>query len=103
MAGLFPAAARSDNIGVDRHEFSPAANAAAAADRPRPAAGTNFDAEYSLEHPVRCQACGEMVATLKAIRLLRTEVNFTSTLPRRGRVLVCPLCQTLVTAELSNL
>lgn len=62
-----------------------------------------FEAEYSLEHPVRCHACGEMLTTLKAIRLLRTEVNFTSTLPRRGRVMVCPRCLVLVPAELSNL
>lgn len=68
------------------------------------AAGSGeFEAEYSLEHPVRCHACGETVSTLKAIRLLRTQVNFTSTLPRRGRVVVCPRCHVLVPAELTNL
>lgn len=61
-----------------------------------------IDAEYALEHPVRCLACGETVSTLKAVRLLRTRVNFTSTLPRRGRVVVCPICYAMVPAELTN-
>lgn len=74
-----------------------------APDRVNSAPGGQYEAEYSLEHPVRCQACGEMLSNLKAVRLLRTEVNFTSTLPRRGRVLACPLCHTMVSAELSNL
>jgi DNA-binding response OmpR family regulator len=61
------------------------------------------EATYRLERSVRCSQCGESVSTLNAVRLLRTQVNFTSTLPRRGRVLVCPNCQTMVPAELSNL
>jgi hypothetical protein len=61
-----------------------------------------IDAEYSLESPVRCPACGETISTLKAIRLLRVHVNFTSTLPRRGRVVVCPHCCAIVPAELTN-
>jgi DNA-binding response OmpR family regulator len=61
------------------------------------------EATYRLERAVRCFQCGERVSTLNAVRLLRTQVNFTSTLPRRGRVLVCPNCQTMVPAELSNL
>jgi DNA-binding response OmpR family regulator len=60
------------------------------------------EAAYRLESPVTCPHCGETVSTLKAVRLLRTEVNFTSTLPRRGRVLVCPVCDAIVPAELSN-
>jgi CheY-like chemotaxis protein len=62
----------------------------------------NIDAEYSLECPVRCPACGVTVSSLKAVRLLRTHVNFTSTMPRRGRVVVCPNCLAVVPAELSN-
>lgn len=72
---------------------------------PRPAAEAKrreIDAEYALEHPVRCLGCGETVSNLKAVRLLRTRVNFTSTLPRRGRVVVCPLCYAMVPAELTN-
>jgi DNA-binding NtrC family response regulator len=61
------------------------------------------EATYRLERAVRCSQCGETVSTLNAVRLLRTQVNFTSTLPRRGRVLVCPNCQTMVPAELTNL
>jgi DNA-binding response OmpR family regulator len=61
------------------------------------------DAAYRLERPVRCSQCGETIMTLHAVRLLRTQVNFTSTLPRRGRVLVCPNCQTMVPAELTSL
>lgn len=61
-----------------------------------------IDAEYALETPVRCPACGERVATLKAVRLIRTRVNFTSTLPRRGRVVACPHCLAIVPADLTN-
>lgn len=60
------------------------------------------EAEYRLEFPVRCPACGERIETLKAVRLIRAQVNFTSTLPRRGRVLACPHCLAIVPAELSN-
>jgi DNA-binding response OmpR family regulator len=60
------------------------------------------DAVYRLETPVRCAQCREMISTLQAIRLLRTQVNFTSTLPRRGRVLVCPSCASVVSAELTT-
>ncbi len=61
-----------------------------------------IEAEYTLESPVRCPACGERITTLKAVRLVRAQVNFTSTLPRRGRVIACPLCLSLVPAELTN-
>jgi CheY-like chemotaxis protein len=61
-----------------------------------------FDADYALELPVRCPACGERVTTLKAVRLIRAHVNFTSTLPRRGRVLACPPCLAIVPGELTN-
>jgi hypothetical protein len=61
-----------------------------------------IDAEYSLECPVRCPSCGDTISALKAVRLLRAHVNFTSTLPRRGRLVVCPNCLAVVPAELSN-
>lgn len=60
------------------------------------------EAIYRLESPVRCPRCGDTVSMLKVVRLLRTQVNFTSTLPRRGRVAVCPNCLSVVPAELSN-
>jgi DNA-binding response OmpR family regulator len=59
------------------------------------------DAVYRLESAVRCPQCREAISTLQAVRLLRTQVNFTSTLPRRGRVLVCPSCGAIVSAELT--
>jgi hypothetical protein len=63
---------------------------------------TNIEAEYTLECPVRCPACGERLNTVKAVRLIRGHVNFTSTLPRRGRVMACPHCLAIIPAELSN-
>jgi predicted nucleic acid-binding Zn-ribbon protein len=62
-----------------------------------------FDAVYRLESPVKCPHCREIVTTLKAVRLLRDQVSFTSTLPRRGRVVACPNCQSILPAELTNL
>jgi CheY-like chemotaxis protein len=61
-----------------------------------------IEAEYALETPLRCPACGERICALKCVRLARSHVNFTSTLPRRGRVLACPHCLAIVPAELSN-
>jgi CheY-like chemotaxis protein len=61
-----------------------------------------IEAEYTLECPVRCPTCGETLSTVKAVRLLRAHVNFTSTLPRRGRLVVCPHCLAVIPAELSN-
>lgn len=61
------------------------------------------DAVYKLESPVKCPYCGETITTLKAVRLLRDQVNFTSTLPRRGRVVACPTCMAVLPAELTNL
>jgi DNA-binding response OmpR family regulator len=79
---------------VDRAASAPAAD--------RSAIAANADAIYRLETPVRCAQCGETITALKAVRLLRTQVNFTSTLPRRGRVLTCPACLSVVSAELTN-
>lgn len=61
-----------------------------------------FEAEYALESPLRCPACGERMTRVAAVRLVRAHVNFTSTLPRRGRVLACPNCLAVISGELSN-
>jgi len=61
------------------------------------------DAVYRLESAVKCPHCGDTITSLKAVRLLRDQVNFTSTLPRRGRVVACPSCQAILPAELTNL
>ena len=58
------------------------------------------EAEYTLEYPARCPHCKKEVEALSAARLLRTRVNFTSTLPRRGHVILCPKCATIIAAEL---
>lgn len=59
------------------------------------------EAEYELEYPATCPACKETVETLKVVRLVRTRVNFTSTLPRRGRLVMCPHCRAIISAALT--
>lgn len=56
---------------------------------------------YTLEQPARCPGCREPIRSLRVVRLTRTQVSFTSSLPRGGRVLVCPSCERIVSAELS--
>jgi hypothetical protein len=68
-----------------------------------PESAREDEAEYTVEYPVKCPYCGEDVESLRVARLLRTKVNFTSTLPRRGRVLSCPNCRKIVSAELAGL
>ena len=59
------------------------------------------DAEYTMEYPAVCPVCGRSITTVKVVRLLRTRVNFTSTLPRHGRVVICPVCRAILSAALS--
>ena len=61
------------------------------------------DAEYQLEYPAVCPACGTMISTVKVVRLLRARVNFTSTLPRHGRVVICPKCRVILSAGLTTI
>ncbi len=61
-----------------------------------------MEAEYTLEYPVKCPACGQVIKSLQVVRLLRTKVNFTSTLPRRGRVMICTSCKRILSAELAG-
>lgn len=58
---------------------------------------------YSLEFSSRCPHCHEQINTVRVSRLLRTHVSFTSTLPRKGYVIVCPECDGMLSAELSGL
>ena len=60
------------------------------------------EAVYRLESLARCPQCGETLSELKVIRLLRTQVNFISTLPRRGRLAVCPECLAILPVELTS-
>ena len=43
------------------------------------------------------------VSTFRVFRLLRSQVSFTSTLPRKGYVIVCPECERPISSELSGL
>jgi hypothetical protein len=60
------------------------------------------EAEYQLETAVKCNQCLQMFETVQVIRLLRKKVNFTSSLPRRGYVVVCPKCQTVIPAVIAG-
>lgn len=60
-------------------------------------------AVYTLEAAVKCPHCREVIRTMRAVRLLRTQVSFTSPLPRGGRVLICPQCEKILSAELSGI
>ena len=60
-------------------------------------------AVYTLETAVKCPHCREVIRTVGAVRLLRTQVTFTSPLPRAGRVLICPQCEKILSAELSGI
>lgn len=61
------------------------------------------EAEYVLESPLRCPLCKEEIASVQVVRLLRSRVNFVSSLPRRGHVIVCPVCQGIISADLGGL
>ena len=60
-------------------------------------------AVYTLEFPTRCPQCSAEMGTVRVSRLLRTQVSFTSTLPRKGYIIVCPHCDGILSAELSGL
>ena len=62
-----------------------------------------IEAEYTLESPAKCPTCRKTVSGAQVVRLLRTKVNFTSSLPRRGYALICPECRTFLSAGLSGL
>jgi len=57
-------------------------------------------ATYGLEHPVVCPTCRQEIDELYVVRLYRTRVHFVSSLPRSGRLLVCPRCRAMVPGEL---
>ena len=61
-----------------------------------------IEAEYTLEHAAKCSSCSETVRNLQVVRLLRTKVNFTSNLPRRGFAILCPACGVIVSANIGT-
>jgi hypothetical protein len=97
-----PSSSASAPRQIDRREEPRAADeaqdhSAAAYDR------TQAGALYTLEGPVTCPECNTEIRTLRVLRVLRTQVSFTSTLPRRGYVILCPDCERILSAELSGL
>jgi hypothetical protein len=61
-----------------------------------------FEAEYTIESPLKCANCKATITTVQVLRLVRTRVNFVSMLPRRGYVIACPACQQIISAELAG-
>jgi hypothetical protein len=59
-------------------------------------------AVYTLELTARCPHCREPIRTIRVLRLTRTQVPFTSILPRGGRAMVCPECERILSIELST-
>jgi len=68
-----------------------------------PSSPVETEAEYTLEFPVLCSHCGSWIDRIGVVRLLRAKINFTSALPRRGRVIVCSECSGIISAELGGL
>ena len=60
-------------------------------------------AVYTLESPAQCPECDTEITTINVIRVMRTQVSFTSTLPRKAYVITCPSCRKLLSAGLSGL
>ena len=61
------------------------------------------EAEYALEFAVKCPGCDAWIERIGVVRMLRAKINFTSALPRRGRVMVCTKCSAILSAELGGL
>jgi hypothetical protein len=62
----------------------------------------SIEAEYMVEASVKCPHCAALVESLQVVRLLRARVNFTSVLPRRGCVMVCPACRSVLSGHLGS-
>jgi len=62
----------------------------------------NSGAVYALDTPVRCPYCSEPIKTVRVVSLTRAQAPFMSTLPRRGRVVICTECERILSAELSG-
>src|SRR4051812_31332648 len=71
--------------------------------RPRQQKPVERGTIYTLEFPTRCPQCCTEITNVRVSRLLRTQVSFTSTLPRKGYIIVCPECDGILSAELSGL
>lgn len=65
--------------------------------------GSGIEAEFVLEAAAVCPQCREDINRVQVVRMLRTKVNFVSSLPRRGQLLVCPKCRTTLGGSLGGL
>lgn len=74
-----------------------------AAEAPEQNTARDSEAEYALEYACNCPHCLHSLKTVAVVRMLRTKVNFTSTMPRRGRAVICPKCRNILTVELTTL
>ena len=63
---------------------------------------TTAEAEYALERSVKCPSCTQTVQKFNVVRTLRTKVNFTSNLPRRGYAILCPNCDAVMSANIGS-
>lgn len=64
---------------------------------------TSYEAEYTLETPLACPHCRKEISSVHVVRLLRNRINFTSTLPRRGHVILCGSCRMMLSANLGGI
>jgi hypothetical protein len=62
-----------------------------------------FGAVYTLESPAVCPECDKEISTIQILRVLRMQVSFTSTLPRKAYVIACPECRRLLSAGMSGI
>lgn len=86
------------------HDVAEGAPLAAPIGHAMPAAQKSQNgAVYSLEFPTKCPQCHQVIRTFRVFRLMRTQVSFTSTLPRKGYVIVCPECEEMISTELSGM
>jgi len=69
---------------------------------PPVSAGETLGGVYRLEAPMRCPHCAKDITTIRVLRALRTQVSFTSTLPRKGYVIICTECTGMLSSALSG-
>ena len=72
-------------------------------DEPTPSSVCFGEAEYAMEIPLPCPHCQQQIQSVMIVRLLRSRVNFVSSLPRRGHVVACPACQGILSVELGGI
>jgi len=98
LAGTTPLSGTSQLSGTSHLSGSPPFPAAPALPGRMP-----FGAVYTLESPAVCPECDKEIGTIQILRVLRTQVSFTSTLPRKAYVIACPECRRLLSAGLSGI